>query len=119
MSARPDTALDELAKWLATPAKSGIYLSRSDLVVLARLSEGSFRFSERHRMLADVLRSSQSLEELSQVLERLLAFCRLHRDAYSALAETYPRSAPIFRPWLTRLEKTTQRLLDVQAELKL
>lgn len=119
MTGRPEGALDALAKFLATPAQSGLYLSRSDLVVLARLSEGSFRFSERHRMLADVLRSTQSLEELSHLLDRLLAFCALHRDAYRELIETYPKAAPQLRPWLDRLEKTAQRLEDVQAEVKL
>ena len=47
-------SLEELATFLTTPAESGLCLSKSDLIGLARSVEGSLRVNERKRMLVDI-----------------------------------------------------------------
>lgn len=110
---------EELANTFMTPAKSGVYLAKNELLVLARLSEASLRFNERKRMLADILRSAQSPAHLAEILDRLVAFCRESLEHYTALAETYPAAAPGWQPWIDRARKMVVRLEQTQEELRL
>ncbi|MFZ5445267.1 MAG: hypothetical protein ACOZQL_35080 [Myxococcota bacterium] len=112
-----DSALDALAARLVLPAKSGIYLTKNELIALARLSEGSLRVNERRRMLADVLKSPQSPAELSQLLARLVAFCQAHLAAWDDLLEAYPHAARFAEPWQQKTRATIASLEGIQEEL--
>lgn len=115
---QPDGLIDELAAFLAAPARSGVYLTKPELLALARASEASLRVNERRRMLADVLRSAQGADDLLAMLDRLAAFCRQSADACDALARAYPTAAPALAPWSDKARHTLARLDDVQAELR-
>lgn len=114
-----DGPLDALAARLVVPKKAGVYLTKSELVVLARLTEGSLRVNERRRMLADVLKSPEDVEGLSRLVDRLAAFTRSHLTRYAELSEAYPKLAPHLAPWTRAAARTLDDLLDVQAELEL
>lgn len=115
----PEGPLDELAAFLATPARSGIYLTRNELVALARLADGSLRVGERRRMLADVLKSAPSREALCATLAWLQEFCRESLRGYRELVEASPASAVQLRPWIGRAEATLDRLTTLIAEIRL
>jgi hypothetical protein len=114
---RPDGPLDELAAELVVPARSGIYLAKSELIVLARLVEGSLRVNERRRMLADVLKSPDSLEGLSALVGRLMEVTQAHLERYAELAAAFPGTAPALAPWRERAARTWARLAAVREEL--
>lgn len=116
---RPEGPLDALAGLLAAPARSGVYLTRNELVILARLSEASLRVGERRRMLADVLKSAGSTEDLAGTLDRLRAFCEGSLAAYEELAAGAPASAPVLAPWIERARGTIARLETLAAEVRL
>jgi hypothetical protein len=114
----PEGPLDELAARLVIPARSGVYLTKSELIVLARLSEGSLRVSERRRMLADVLKSPDSPAGLAALIARLADFCRAHVERYDELAATWPRLAAHVAPWRAQAERTLASLVEIERELQ-
>ena len=113
----PTGPLEELATRFVLPAKSGVYLTRNELIVLARVSDASLRINERKRMLADVLKSAQSPAELTTLLRRLIDFCQLHVEAFEDLGRQFPCAAPLAAPWITAARDTMRRLEDVCEEL--
>lgn len=114
-----DGPLDALAARLVLPAKSGVYLTKNELIVLARVAEGSLRVNERRRMLADVLKSPQNPAELAALLERLVAFCQLHLAAWDELVATYPRAEAFAAPWREKVNATITSLRELGEELAL
>jgi hypothetical protein len=114
-----DGPLDALAAGFAVVAKSGVYLTKNELVALARVSEASLRINERKRMLADVLKSAQTPAELAALNSRLIEFCRLHLEEYEAQAVLYPKSRSLLLPWVERARATIARLEGINEELAL
>lgn len=109
--------LEALAARLVVPARSGLYLTRSDLIVLARLSEGSLRVSDRKRMLLDVLRSPQDVRELGALVNRLADLCHHHLRGWADLVAAYPRAERHAAPWTEKLRGTLALLEGMNEEL--
>jgi hypothetical protein len=112
-----DGPLDALAARLVLPAKSGVYLTKNELITLARVAEGSLRINERRRMLADVLKSPQSPAELAGLLERLVAFCQVHLAAWEELTTAFPGAEPFAASWREKLNATITSLRGLTEEL--
>lgn len=119
MTTRDAGPFEALARAFMTPAKSGVYLTRNELLVLARLTEASVRINERPRMLVDILRSAQTADELIAMVERLADFTRAQLAQYEALVHEYPSSAPVWRPWLERAKRTLVLLDDTRHDIAL
>jgi hypothetical protein len=114
-----DGPFEALAKTFMTPAKSGVYLTRNELVVLARLSEASLRINERPRMLVDIFRSAQTADDLVAIVQRLRDFTVANLEAYEALATEYPSTARLWRPWVDKARRTLVLLDDVAHDIRL
>jgi hypothetical protein len=119
MRGAPEGHLDALAALLASPARSGAYITRAELINLARLADGSLRVGERRRMLADVLKSAGSAEALTAVVERLKDFWRASVAEYEDLAASSEAGARAMGPWIDRAQATLRRLDEVVEELSL
>ncbi len=114
-----DGVFENLARQLMTPAKSGVYLTRNELLVLARASEASLRINERPRMLVDILRSAQTADELCAMVDRLVAFTKDSIEKYRELAEAYPTTRAAWQPWIDRASRAVVFLDDVKREVRL
>lgn len=119
MRGAPEGHLDALAALLASPARSGAYITRAELINLARLVDGSLRVGERRRMLADVLKSAGSAEALTALVERLKDFWRASAAEYEEVAASSPAGARAMAPWIDRARTTLRRLDEVIEELSL
>lgn len=108
---------DDLARQLVVPSKSGIYLAKSEIIVLANLSEGSLRVNERSRMLADVLKSPDNLVDLAALIGRLIAFTQMHLDRADALMEAFPAMSGPTAARRAKAAKTLEMLEDLREEL--
>ena len=87
------SGLAEIARFLTTPARSGIFLSRDDIAAIARSARVPRGFGERSVMLENALRAAAHLDELQAVLENLThLLARARADAPE--------------PWRTRLGET-------------
>ncbi|MEF3192378.1 MAG: hypothetical protein K6347_07535 [Campylobacterales bacterium] len=113
------TALEELAKTLMTPAKSGFYMTKNELIILARLSEASLRVNERARMLTDIFRSIQSEEEFVGLLERIKLFAAKKEAQYEEIVKEYPRVAPIMEEYLRKVRAMKESIDEVKREVML
>lgn len=111
--------LEQIAASFVVPQKSGVYLTKSDIISLARASEASLRINERRRMLTDVLRSPQTLDELEALLDRLIAFCSQSAASYQEMVDAYPTSAAVLEPWRAKAQKTVEKLTEIKEELRL
>jgi len=114
---QPSGLLDDLAAQLARPAQSGVYLTKNEIIVLARLSDASLRINERPRMLADVLKSADGAEALAALFDRLATFCQASLDAYAELSREYPSCAPALRGFQENAARTVQFLSAARAEV--
>jgi hypothetical protein len=112
-----DGPLEALAGRLVIPARSGVYLTKNELVQLARAAEGSLRVNERKRMLVDVLKSPQSPSEFRSLLARLTAFCQAQLDEHQALAREYPLMEPHCAPWIQHARAMIEALADVAEDV--
>ncbi|MBL8919576.1 MAG: hypothetical protein JNJ54_11985 [Myxococcaceae bacterium] len=119
MTTRDAGPFEALARTFMTPAKSGVYLTRNELLVLARLTEASVRVNERPRMLVDILRSAQTADELIAMVDRLADFTRAQLAQYEALASEYPSTAAAWRPWIERARRTLVLLDDTRHDIAL
>lgn len=109
--------LDELASTFVVPSKSGVYLTKNEMIVLARISEGSLRISDRKRMLADVLKSPDSPEALARLVGLLVDFCRAHVERYDELSASYPSLAPHIADPRARAMRTIEQLEGLRSEI--
>lgn len=114
---RHEGPFDELARALVVPAQSGIYIAKSEIIVLANLIEGSLRVNERSRMLADVLKSPDNLVDLAKLIARLMELCHAHIQHNNGLIETWPAMAGPLAPSQALAKKTLDRLEDLRLEL--
>lgn len=112
-----DGPLEALAARFVIPARSGVYLTKNELLLLARAADASLRINERKRMLVDVLKSPQSPEAFRGLLGRLSAFCQQHLDEHLALAREYPVMEPLCAPWVARARATIEALAKVEEEV--
>jgi hypothetical protein len=119
MRGAPEGPIDALAAQLASPARSGAYITRAELIALAHVADGSLRVSERRRMLADVLKSAGSPEALTAVVAHLQDFWRASVAQYEEIAAGSPAGARAMAPWIARARRTLTRLDEVVEELSL
>lgn len=112
-------SLEELAAFLTTPAESGLCLSKSDLIGLARSVEGSLRVNERKRMLVDIFQCPQNPQEMGELVEWMKRRAEADRSYYLALIGDYSASEPYLRPWIQRCEGTIQKMNELKAYLSM
>ncbi len=104
---------DQLARRLVVPEQSGIYIAKSEIIVLANLIE----VNERSRMLADVLKSPNNLFDLAALIGRLIDLCQVHLDHYDGLAEAWPATAEPIAERRAKAAQTLEMLEDLRQEL--
>ncbi|MGD2069451.1 MAG: molecular chaperone TorD family protein, partial [Gemmatimonadota bacterium] len=98
-TSRRETGVAELARYLVTPARSGLFLSLGDARALGRASDVPGGFGRRERVVATLLRSAAAYGRLGRVSSDLTAMA----DAQAAFVVRIPRSYR--EPWLARLER--------------
>ena len=100
-----DTTLAEIARFLLSPPRSGIFLSREDILRLVR-SVGCFAgFGDRQTMLLNGLRTAVQYERLPEFTAELAA---LHSAWEQRLEERVLGGLPrdLAWPWLSRSQHT-------------
>lgn len=108
------TGLKEIARYLVTPAYSGLYLSRDDIGRLGRAQRLPRGFGERRTLLTNLLQAAATYHSLPAVFEQLQRLVARWQDAYTdEQGSGVPALAAVGRVWAERLgatEKLIQRL---------
>jgi TorA maturation chaperone TorD len=110
----PRAGLAAVARALVTPHRSGVYLARRDLGVLARRSDLPQGFGSREDVLERLLRVAAEYRTLPRLLDELARLLQARDDAYTGL-ESEPGLAPYVPPWRRRLTgslRLVQRLRE-------
>lgn len=92
-----------ISRHLLTPAQSGIFLSRDDLVSLARSVELPASFGERVTMLGDLFHAAGQFERLPALLDGLDGLAERAQVAHRTFMQGTPGSDPFVAPWIERL----------------
>jgi len=98
----PRVGLVAVARALVTPARSGVFLARRDLGVLARRSDLPQGFGSRQDTLERLLRAAAEYRALPRLLDELQRLLEARDDAYAGL-ESEAGLAPYVPAWRRRL----------------
>jgi len=107
------TDLRELARWLCTPAQSGLFLSTPVLERIGRDVGVPRGFGSRPRLLTNLLRSGARFGQAASVVGALQEIVERHR---SRLAEPPLRIGALraaTEPWAARLGETSLLLAEM------
>ncbi len=92
-----------IARHLLTPALSGIFLSRDDLVRLARSVDLPSSFGERATMLADLFHAAGQFERLPALLDELDGLAERAQRGHRTFMDGTPGADPFVEPWIDSL----------------
>lgn len=108
------TGLAGIGQYIATPARSGLFLSHNDIRTLSRTFALPTGFGSRARSVEGLFRSAVSYERLADVCLALES----HIDQVEALWYGFDCDVPAVRPsiWSGRLVQTRQTLRRLATE---
>ncbi len=109
------TGLKQIAGFLVTPPRSGIYLGRDELARLARQMNLPRGFGGRQQILLTLLRSAGQYDAWEGLLDALRGVTAAWGDEYEQYATSWPAVAPIAAAWRQRTEDTIGLLAGLAA----
>ncbi|NKQ36277.1 MAG: molecular chaperone TorD family protein [Chloroflexi bacterium] len=112
------TSLKDIARYLVTPAYSGLYFSRDDVSRLARRLELPRGFGDRQQMLVNLLRTAVQYDQLSAVINGLISLSDWWQGAYWRIGVDYPKMAGITAVWQGKAAKSGQILAQMAAQTR-
>ena len=108
----PKTGVREIAGFLATPARSGIWLGRGDVQRLGRAADAPRGFGGRVLMLGNLLRSAAEFG----VLEAVLA--GIDRIAADTASRWIDAPGPWTGHWTSLIERTRGMLAEMEGRIR-
>lgn len=111
--AADDSGLKDIARYLATPPYSGLFLSRDAISALARRHNLPRGFGDRAQMLANLLRTAGQYDLASNVFLDLAAVSVKWRKQYEEQQTRYPEISPWIRPWQEHISQTAVALEEL------
>ena len=108
------TGLKEIARYLATPAYSGLYLGREEVSRLARRLELPRGFGDRRQMLANLLRAAAQYDQLARVIADLMSLSDWQQGAYWRIGVDYPKLAGFTAVWQARAAQSGRLLAHMR-----
>jgi TorA maturation chaperone TorD len=111
----PATGLQEIAAYLATPACTGVYLSRDDIAALARSAGLPRGFGDRRQMLTNLLRAAAEFDGVAAVAAALRGVVADFELAYIRYAGGGAACAAIAAAWRARVAAFEAMLARIAA----
>lgn len=112
------TTLRDIARYLITPALSGIYLSRSAITQLARYLNLPHGFGSREQMLQTLLQTTGQYDVTSDLFTALNDILTTWQQAYKKTGNDFPHIAHHVDPWHGRIHQTRQLLSYMQSQME-
>jgi hypothetical protein len=109
------TAVRQLAKTMASPAKCGVYISAVDMYRIAeKLGIAAMPRNDRQWFFEEVMKTAFDAEKLPQLLEELRQLVKSRLEELSALTRQYPRSGRFLEWSLNKGQELLRRIDDVE-----
>lgn len=99
---------------LITPARSGLFLSRQDIINLGRRLDLPVRFAERPFMLENLLTSAADADKLTTLFKNWLILLEKERQNFSDLQEKHTTLAFIWEAWLEKIATSQSYLKELE-----
>ena len=112
------TSLKDIARYLVTPAWSGLYFSRDDVSRLARRLELPRGFGDRQQMLVNLLRTAVQYDQLPAVITGLISLTDWWQGAYWRIGVDYPKMAGFTAVWQKKAAKSGQILEQMAVQMQ-
>lgn len=109
------TAVRQLAKTMASPAKCGIYISAVDMYKVAeRLGIAAMPRNDREWFFEEVMKTAFDAEKLPQLLAELRQLVKSRLEELSTLTRQYPNAGRFLEWSLKRGQELLKRIDDVE-----
>jgi hypothetical protein len=113
------TAIRQLAKTMASPAKCGVYISVVDMYKIAeKLGIAAMPRNDRQWFFEEVMKTAFDAEKLPQLLEELRQLVKSRLEELSALMRQYPNAGRFLEWSLNRGQELLRRIDDVERAYK-
>lgn len=106
--------LHELAEFLVTPARAGIFLTRSRIRALALEMGLRAGVQNRARMLENLFREAGSDDRVQELLGRIDDIAGENLSQYRAWAKACPPSKAAWREWSKKTRELRRHLTQAQ-----
>lgn len=113
------TTLKDIARFLLKPVHSGLYLSRKDIIRLAKGMNLPRGFGDRLQMLTNLLSNAASYDQFPGLIDNLQALVTNWQTFYEDINSTSkiaPELKPFLSPWIFRLNQTAMILDAIHTE---
>lgn len=115
----PRTGVREIARFLASPARSGMHVGRGDVTRLGRESSAPTGFGGRTLMLANLLRSAAEYDRLGAVMSALDDMARATAAHWKRVGSTGVGAAGAWAGrWIGRIEVTRSMLAEIEIRIR-
>ncbi len=104
----PKTDLRRIGEWLATPARSGVLVTRADIARVGGGQRVPRGFGQRAQLVVNLLRSAANLDAFDGVVRGLEQVAREWAEALAA--PRYDEVRALARPWAERAATTAETL---------
>lgn len=108
----PKTGLREIAEFLLTPQRSGLFITRDDLAALGRSSDLPRGFGARRLMLTNLLRAAADYDRVPALFARIESLVARRAASYDKISRELGLALQV-APWARRLTHTRQLLRRV------
>lgn len=109
--------LDQLTERMLTPARSGVYLTRGDMIKLSKTLGATVGISDKKLMFKDLLKFVDNDSEFVKFLEILETFIIEQEEVFHRYIEEYPTSGAIYESWIEKTQNTRKYLNTIKDEV--
>lgn len=109
----------KLTKYILSPSLSGIYVSKSDLQLVAAICGYSLQVQERKRMLKELFALVSNVEDFCKIIDAFVGFFEYKKDMYKGVAHEYPGTTPVVNSLLSRADEALAELKNAKDEAEL
>jgi hypothetical protein len=109
----PQTGLREVAEFLASPARCGLYVARADVLALGRSAEAPCGFGPRVTLIVNLLRSAADYGSLRVIAAGVRGLVERRRRAIERLSRELTRT--VSSPWCARMDATLSIVGTIEA----
>ena len=113
----PDTRLKDIARFLLTPAKSGMLITRDRIAAFGRKFRLPHGFGDRLQIMHNLFRTAVDYELLDELLNMIQAESSGWQNYYSGLIEKEPILKPVADFWLSRISNNQSLLVEMRMEI--
>lgn len=109
----------KLTKYILSPALSGVYVSKSDLIGVASVCGFALQIQERKRMLKELFALVSGKDDFIMILDAFLSFLDYKKGEYMTIADGYPAAKSISDDFLKKMELFKKEILKAKNEAAL